>query len=92
MTGGPRGVLRVGDRVRFEGREQQVVGLAGTTVRLQDDHGGVALVLFSHLVAAADFELLSAQPSVVPLPPFGMLGWPRRRRPRPNRRAAPHHA
>jgi hypothetical protein len=73
MTGGPRGVLQVGDRVRFDGRDQQVVGLAGTTVRLQDDHGGVALVLFSHLVAAADFELLGAQPSVVPLPPFGML-------------------
>jgi hypothetical protein len=73
MTGGPRGVLRVGDRVRFDGRDQQVVGLAGTTVRLQDDHGGVALVLFSHLMAAADFELLGVEPSAVPLPPFGML-------------------
>lgn len=48
MTGGPRGLLRVGDRVRFDGRDQQVVALAGTTVRLQDDRGGVALVLFSH--------------------------------------------
>lgn len=30
-------------------------------------------MLFSHLVAADDFELLGAQPSAVPLPPFGML-------------------
>jgi transposase InsO family protein len=73
MNRGPRGALRIGDRVRFDGRDQQVVGLAGTTVRLQDDHGGVALVLFSYLVASAGFELLSAQPSAVPLPPFGML-------------------
>jgi len=71
--GGPRGVVRVGDRVRFDGREQMVVGLAGTMVRLQDGHGGTALVLFSHLVAAEDFELLGARPSSVPLPPFGML-------------------
>jgi hypothetical protein len=69
----PRGVLRVGDLVRFDGREQLVVGLAGTMVRLQDAHGGAALVLFSHLVAAEDFELLGAQPTAVPLPPFGML-------------------
>jgi len=69
----PRGVLRIGDRVRFDGREQMVVGLAGTTVRLQDGHGTTALVLFAHLVAAEDFELLAAQPAAVPLPPFGML-------------------
>lgn len=30
-------------------------------------------MLFSHLVAAEDFELLGAQPTAVPLPPFGML-------------------
>lgn len=69
----PRGVLRIGDRVRFDGREQMVVGLAGTTVRLQDGHGATALVLFAHLVAAEDFELLAGQPTAVPLPPFGML-------------------
>jgi transposase InsO family protein len=69
----PRGVLRIGDRVRFDGREQMVVGLAGTTVRLQDGHGATALVLFAHLVAAEDFELLAGQPNAVPLPPFGML-------------------
>jgi hypothetical protein len=73
MTGGPRGVLRVGDRVRFDWRDQQVVALAGTTVRLQDDRGGVASVLFSHLMAAADFELPGFQPSAAPPPPFGML-------------------
>jgi hypothetical protein len=70
----PRGVLRIGDRVRFDGREQMVVGLAGTTVRLQDGHGATGLVLFAHLMAAEDFELLAArQPTAAPLPPFGML-------------------
>lgn len=74
MSGdGPRGVVRVGDRVRFDGREQLVAGLAGTTVRLQDGHGATTLVLFSHLVAAEDFEVLGVQLPSVPLPPFGML-------------------
>lgn len=72
-TTGPRGVLRIGDRLRFDARTHLVVGLAGTTVRLQDDQGGTALVLFSHLMAAEDFELLGAQPETVALPPFGLL-------------------
>lgn len=32
-------VLRVGDRVRFDGMVQTVVGLSGTLVRLADEHG-----------------------------------------------------
>ncbi|MEU3776938.1 hypothetical protein AB0F11_27795 [Streptomyces sp. NPDC032472] len=34
----PKGGLRVGDRVRFEGQVHTVVGLSGTTVRLVDEH------------------------------------------------------
>ena len=33
------GVLRVGDRVRFDGLTQTVVGLSGTLVRLADEQG-----------------------------------------------------
>jgi transposase InsO family protein len=69
----PRGVLRVGDRVRFEGRAHIVVALAGTTIRLIDEHGSAALVLFSHLLASDGFELLDSGPEAVPLPPFGLL-------------------
>jgi hypothetical protein len=66
-------VLRVGDRVRFEGRAHTVVALAGTTIRLVDEHGSAALVLFSHLLASDGFELLDSGPEAVPLPPFGLL-------------------
>ena len=34
-----RPVLRVGDRVVFDGDEHQVVGLSGTSVRLRADSG-----------------------------------------------------
>ncbi len=74
MTGtGPRGVLRVGDRVRFDGQVQVVAGLAGTTVRLQDEAGGASLVLFSHLLASDGFELLDSLPTAPGLPSFGLL-------------------
>ena len=52
-------VLRIGDRVRFDGGEHQVAALDGTLVRLAGDVGA-QVVLLSHLVAAADFELLDA--------------------------------
>lgn len=74
MSGaGSRGALRVGERVRFDGRAHTVVGLAGTTVRLLDDHGGAALVLFSHLMASEGFELLDSRSDAAPMPPFGLL-------------------
>ncbi|MEV7931161.1 Mu transposase C-terminal domain-containing protein [Kitasatospora sp. NPDC088779] len=69
----PRGVLGVGDRVRFEGRVHSVVGLAGTMVRLVDDHGAASLVVFSHLMASDGFALLDSQPGAPGLPPFGLL-------------------
>ncbi|MBB5801218.1 hypothetical protein F4560_000986 [Saccharothrix ecbatanensis] len=51
-------VLRVGDRVAFDGDEHLVVGLAGSTVRLRADAGGEQVVLAGHLMAAADFGVL----------------------------------
>ncbi len=70
---GPRGVLRVGDRVRFDGQVHLVAGLAGTTVRLQGESGGASLVLFSHLLASDGFELLDSLPMAPGLPSFGLL-------------------
>jgi hypothetical protein len=66
-------VLRVGDRVRFDGQVQVVAGLAGTTVRLQDEAGGASLVLCSHLLASDGFELLDSLPAAPGLPSFGLL-------------------
>ncbi|MGP3965586.1 hypothetical protein ACTWPT_57550 [Nonomuraea sp. 3N208] len=70
---GPRGVLRVGDRVRFDGRVLQVAGLEGTMVRLVDELGIASLVLFSYLMASEGFELLDSEPGGTGLPPFGLL-------------------
>lgn len=69
----PRGVLRVGDRVRVDGRVHTVAGLAGTTVTLVDERQVASLVMFSHLVGAEGFELLDSQPDAPALPPFGLL-------------------
>jgi hypothetical protein len=50
-------VLRVGDRVRFDGAEHQVVALDGVRVRLVGEAGD-QVVLLTHLVAAEDFALI----------------------------------
>jgi transposase InsO family protein len=71
--GGPRGVVRVGDRVSFAGQVHTVVGLAGTAVRLTDQYGAASLVLFSHLLSSDGFELLDSRPEAVPITPFGLL-------------------
>lgn len=75
MSGGsgPRGALRVGDRVRFEERVFTVAGLEGTMIRLLDDRGGALLVLFSFLLASDGFELLGSAGQGAGLPPFGLL-------------------
>src|SRR5687767_4601951 len=68
-------VLRVGDWVRFDDDEHQVVALAGTSVRLRSRAGQVQVVLLPFLLAAADFEVLDAS-AVLASPavePFGLL-------------------
>lgn len=77
MTGlAPRGVVRVGDRIRFDGREHQVAALAGMAVRLVDEAGNVEVILIGHLMAAADFELLaprSTREAASALPPIALI-------------------
>jgi hypothetical protein len=72
----PRRVLRVGDRIRFEGRTQQIVGLEGTALRLVGEEGDASVMAASHVMADADFELLDRAPDAVPeaaLPPFALV-------------------
>lgn len=74
------GVVRIGDRVRFDAGEYVVVGLDGLTVRLaragdrQAGAGsGACVMLLTHLLAASDFQVLSA---AVPLGRAGPLTLP----------------
>jgi hypothetical protein len=59
-----RGVLRVGDRVRFEGGVHEVVALEGTTVRLVSGNGVPWIAAAGHLMATPDFEVVNGQASV----------------------------
>ena len=63
MTGSGRpGDLGIGDRVRFDGRDQVVIGVSGPAVCLADTGGTVVTVSVSGLLAAEDFTVLDARP------------------------------
>ncbi|HEY1378744.1 MAG TPA: Mu transposase C-terminal domain-containing protein [Gemmataceae bacterium] len=63
MTGpGRPGGLGVGDRVRFGGRDQVVIGVSGPAVRLAGTGGEVVTVSVSGLLADGDFAVLGARP------------------------------
>jgi transposase InsO family protein len=67
------GVLRIGDRVRFDGSTHTLVGFSGTTVRLvADDDGVVSVLAATHVQAAPDFSVVNGSSTAV-LPPFGLL-------------------
>lgn len=61
MTGRPGG-LGIGDRVRFGGRDQVVIGVSGTSVRLAGTGGEVVAVTVSGLLADRDFAVLDVRP------------------------------
>ena len=63
VTGpGRPGGLGIGDRVRFGGRDQVVIGVSGPAVRLADAGGEVVTVSVSGLLADEDFAVLDARP------------------------------
>lgn len=69
---GRSAVLRPGDWVRFDDGEHQVVGLAGTSVRLRSHDGAEQVVLGTHLMAAPGFTVIEG--SALPeMEPFGLL-------------------
>ncbi|WP_433226615.1 hypothetical protein [Microtetraspora malaysiensis] len=57
-----RGVLRSGDRVRFEGVDYTVSGLSGVLVRLAEPHGKSRAVMLPQLMADPDFAILTSRP------------------------------
>jgi hypothetical protein len=65
-------VLGVGDRVRFDGLVQTVVGLSGTLVRLADEQGRGSVVHLPYLLAADGFERLG-EPAATPVLAAGSL-------------------
>lgn len=67
-----RPVLRPGDRIHFDGEEHQVVGLAGTTVRLRSYVGAEQIVLAGHLMASPGFSVVDTEPTPT-VEPFGLL-------------------
>jgi hypothetical protein len=63
VTGpGRPGGLGIGDRVRFGGRDQVVIGVSGPAVRLAGTGGEVVTVTVSGLLADGDFAVLDARP------------------------------
>src|SRR5947208_3228957 len=62
MRAGWPGGLGIGDRVRFSGRDQVVIGVCGTLVRMADTAGEVTAVTVSALLAGGDFAVLGARP------------------------------
>jgi putative transposase len=65
-------VLRVGDRVRFDGKAQTVAGLSGTLVRLADESGGTSVIHLPHLLAGEGFQHLGERVTAPVLAP-GLL-------------------
>ncbi len=61
MTGRP-GELGIGDRVRFGGRDQVVIGVSGPVVRLAGTGGEVVTVSVSGLLADGGFAVLDSRP------------------------------
>ncbi|WP_447035506.1 hypothetical protein [Streptomyces sp. DSM 118878] len=55
-------VLRPGDWITYDDGDHQVVGLAGTSVRLRSQGGAESVVLASYLVASPDFTLTGTDP------------------------------
>jgi hypothetical protein len=63
VTGpGRPGELGIGDRVRFGGQDQVVIGVSGPAVRLADAGGDVVTVTVSGLLSAEGFAVLDARP------------------------------
>ena len=70
----PRRVIRVDDRVRFEGVEHVVVAIEGTTVRLAALDGRPWLASAAFLAGSPGFEVVGVTSGQGPaLPPFALI-------------------
>ncbi|WP_433381473.1 Mu transposase C-terminal domain-containing protein [Streptosporangium sp. CA-115845] len=66
-------VIRVGDRVIFDGVEQQVVALSGGAVRLVASSGATSVVALPYLLAAPDFAVVGVTAPTPRIAPVGLL-------------------
>ncbi|WP_328466528.1 helix-turn-helix domain containing protein [Actinoplanes sp. NBC_00393] len=64
--------LRLGDWVRFDGDDHQVVGLNGTAVRLRCSAGAEQVLLIGYLLGASDF-CVAGTDRISEVEPFGLL-------------------
>jgi putative transposase len=72
MTSAGAAVLRPGDWVHYDDAQHQVVGLAGTTMRLRSHAGDEQVVLATHLMGSVGFEVTGHDPAPQ-LEPFAVL-------------------
>jgi putative transposase len=72
MTLSTVAVLRPGDWVLYDGSEQQVLALAGTSVRLRTVDGADSVVLAGHLMASPGFAVIDSEPAPS-VEPFALL-------------------
>lgn len=67
-------VLTLGSRINYDGRTWRVVAIQGSAVTLQDvSEGQLAAVLVSHLLTAADFQLLDQSGAAAAVPADSLL-------------------
>jgi transposase InsO family protein len=67
------GVLRAGDRVRFDGMVRTVVGVSGTLVLVADESADSVAIRLADLQAKADFELVGRGSGAAVLTSAGVL-------------------
>jgi len=67
------GVLRPGDRVRFDGCVRTVVGVSGTLVLLADEQAATMAIRLAELLSKAAFEVIGAVARAPVLASAGML-------------------
>ena len=67
-------VVALGSRIDYDGRTWRVIAIQGSAATLQDvSEGQLAAVLVSHLLTAADFQLLDQSGVAVPVPADSLL-------------------
>ena len=69
----PRGVVQVGDRIRFDDGLHHVAAIEGTTVRLVAEDGRPWLAAVSYLAGSPGFAVVDAPQAGPVVPPFALL-------------------
>jgi hypothetical protein len=73
VTKGRLGVLRPGDRVRFDDAVATVVGISGTVVLLADEKADTRAIPLAELLTRTGFEVMGVRPRAPALNSAGLL-------------------